>query len=307
MHKKLLLLFALYLFCFACKTEKKSDAQPSSSEETVDTNSIKDEVSTTVSEAKAITELTLEDKIQDIRTKFQNIESNLTSLTKKAGKPQEQDYAVVDVEGYYKGDNLVKVYTVEAAGHSAQQVSYYFHNGELFFVYQQDYSEASLHGPFTEEQKRIYIHDNEVVRVLHKTKTSKSTDPIQMDKVPNKDITASVKDKKALLAKYRNSAKKMIATLENDIARFEEVTWISEEDPNSRLKVEGNQFVISYKGSSLKPYYYNYTTTTKDGVTYLTLTNATDTIEYAILKHTTDELHLSYLARGNTLRYKREK
>ncbi|MFK7810575.1 MAG: SH3 domain-containing protein [Saprospiraceae bacterium] len=136
-----------------------------------------------------------ETNISQIKEWFQDTESNLKSYTKKiVTLDSEGGYS--ELIGYYdKNGTPKKIIQEEAMGHGAFGISHYLNDGIVYFVFEQRTSEASVRGPFTFYEKRIYLKDGDVIRLLEKEKTVKDFGEVDMSKVPNKDITATLKNK----------------------------------------------------------------------------------------------------------------
>ncbi len=289
--RSLLFLFVL-VFIYACGTGEKKQT-----EEQV-------EASTTVS-----SELSLEDKITEIRTHFKDIESNLASYEKRSAFVDEGQWSPKEIAGFYHGKFPVKVSTTDLFGHGSTNTSYYLKGEKLFFVFETSTLEASVNGPFTNTETRTYIRDGKLIKALKKEKTFKDIEDNDMSAIKNVDITKTLDNPQKIVDAYTTLYKKSIDQLKETYGRFKDGRWISEEDPNSIIEIEGNKWIMSYKGqetTSNSIYDFTVGKKTHSDRDLLTLTNESDTLEYSILGYDGKTLSLSYLPRGNTLVYKKE-
>ncbi|SCX93660.1 hypothetical protein SAMN05192588_0338 [Nonlabens sp. Hel1_33_55] len=103
---------------------------------------------------------------------------------------------------------------------------------------------------------------------------------------------------------------------DDSIVNFENGRWISTEDANSGIEIRDDKWIMFYKGTDQSPrdvYDYkverkpvNETDPDAAMITYLTISNSNETLEYALLEYNENLLSLSYVPRGNTLNYKPE-
>ncbi|PRP66942.1 hypothetical protein [Nonlabens agnitus] len=100
------------------------------------------------------------------------------------------------------------------------------------------------------------------------------------------------------------------------VVSFKNGRWISTEDANAGIEIRDDKWIMFYKGTDQSPGdVYDSTVERKPAndsnpeaamVTYLTISNSNETLEYALLEYNENLLSLSYLRRGNTLNYKPE-
>ncbi|MBL4709582.1 MAG: hypothetical protein JKY48_14205 [Flavobacteriales bacterium] len=252
-------------------------------------------------------EFNVDDLIREIKTNFQSIESKLPSLVSK-GLIEEESGASVELKGYYQENNPVKIVRSQTSEHGALTTSYYLKDGVIFFVYKELFSEASVNGPFTIDEGRFYINNGELIRALKKEKTVKEIKKMSMSTLPNIDITEELENKSRIVDAFISECKSHIKQLSDKNTFVKEGRWISEDDYNSGIEIKNNKWILFYKGDELSIYDYKITTDVDSKVQQLSLTNNdSEAMEYSILEWNNDFLQLSYLPRGNTLRYKREK
>jgi len=86
--------------------------------------------------------------------------------------------------------------------------------------------------------------------------------------------------------------------------------WISTDDANSRIEIKNGKFIMFAKVADkiVNTVYNSYELDEKDGIEYLTLKDDTgEMIIYGLLEYSDDTMVLSYLDRGSTLTYTKEK
>ncbi len=295
MKTKLLAFICAIFLIVACGNDQKKTASPTENSETPKVDMPKP--------------ITVEDKIAGIKENYAKVEDQIKSLEKKTATIDEGGWHA-ELEGYFMDHKPVKISKSEVSGHWFGKTSYYFDNGKLFFVFQQESGEASLHGPYTDKEVRIYIYDNVLIRVLEKEKTVADIEDMELSKVKNIDVTEQWKTKTNVVSTYIKVAQESSAKLlANKKVGLDNGRWISKDDANSGIEIKDGKFIMFYKGSEISPNdSYNYELTEHEGVEYLTLANtAGDELKYAILEYAEDIFILSYLARGNTLTYTKEK
>ncbi|MFK7772042.1 MAG: hypothetical protein AB8F94_07875 [Saprospiraceae bacterium] len=168
--------------------ENKTDNKPQVKKEASNNNEINNQNNSSYIDD-------VEKNILDIRERFQDTENNLKSFSKKIAEMKDSDGFITDLTGYYDQDGKSrKVVVQEVMGHGASTVSYYIKNGTIYFIYEERVSEASVMGPFTFNERRTYVKDEKIIRLLEKEETVKMDEKPQLSKVPNKDITATLKD-----------------------------------------------------------------------------------------------------------------
>lgn len=302
MNIRLLLSLLILVTFFACKTEeKKTEKSSNNTENTAETTQKENKVTTTK-------EVTLDDKITSIKLNFSNVEKLLSSLDKKIAI-EDVGGGSTELEGYFDGKTPKKIKRSEIGGHGSTITTYYFKDDDLFFVFQEEYSEASVNGPFTGKETRYYVHKNELIRVLEKEKTVKSG-MIDMSKVKNVDVTGQWKSKNDIVLIHKKIAQETSKQLfAVKIVGLDNGRWISTDDVNSGVEIKNGKFIMFYKGTETSPNsVYNYELSEKDGIEYLTLKNdAGEEMIYGLLEYSENSLVLSYLDRGNTLTYTKEK
>ncbi|KQC34091.1 hypothetical protein AAU57_12675 [Nonlabens sp. YIK11] len=122
----------------------------------------------------------------------------------------------------------------------------------------------------------------------------------------------------AVTEEITSPVEKSPAAYEDDNATvsFKNGRWISTEDANAGIEIKDDKWIMFYKGTDQSPGdVYDYAVERKPAndsnpeaamVTYLTISNSNETLEYALLEYNENLLSLSYLPRGNTLNYKPE-
>ncbi|MFK7750030.1 MAG: hypothetical protein AB8B65_16685 [Kordia sp.] len=85
--------------------------------------------------------------------------------------------------------------------------------------------------------------------------------------------------------------------------------WINTRDENSGIEINDGKFYMFNKvGDKTVTTTYTYKLDEKDGIEYLNLKNdADDILVYGLLEYSDESLVLSYLNRGSTLTYRKEK
>ncbi|WP_298518593.1 hypothetical protein [uncultured Kordia sp.] len=298
MNSRLLLYVFVIATFFACGAEEKK----------ADTTTSQTKEKETVDTPEKI--LSLDDKIKLIKTNFSTIENQLSSFDKKEIE-ENVGGGVLKKEAYFKSGVPQKVKEGNYGEHGSIERTFYLHNNILFFVFEQERSEAGMHGPFTSKEKRYYIHDGKLIRVLAKEKTSKSYE-IDMSTVKNIDVTEQWKSEQNMISEFEKTLRETSASLlesETETVGLSNGRWISTDDPNSGVEIKDGTFTMFYKGTETNPNsIYKYTLTEKDGVEYLNLKNdAGEEMIYGLLEYSDESMVLSYLNRGSTLTYRKEK
>ncbi len=101
------------------------------------------------------------------------------------------------------------------------------------------------------------------------------------------------------------------------LTEFKNGRWISTTDSLAGVEIINGKWIMFYKGMEtdssdiydfkIRRAYIKELGTEHKPFEYLTITNYSDTLEYSILKYSDEFLSLSYISRGNTLNYEREK
>ncbi|WP_420572616.1 hypothetical protein [Kordia sp.] len=251
---------------------------------------------------------TLEEKIAAIKSNFLMIEKQLSSLEKK----EVEEFVgggVTKREGYFKDGVPKKLAYGNYGEHGSEVHTFYFNNNELFFVLEEEYSEASMQGPFTKKDIRYYIHDGQLIRVLEKEKTVKSGE-IDTSDAQNVDVTDQWKSKPNVVSELENIFHQESASLtEAKTIGLNAERWISTDDANAGIEIKNGRFYMFHKiADKIVTTAYDYELDEKDGIEYLTLKNDNgDKIIYGLLEYSDESMVLSYLDRGSTLTYKKEK
>ncbi|MGH1385553.1 hypothetical protein [Kordia sp.] len=291
---------------FACgQKEKKADTTSNASEKT--------NTSTETEEEKEINKdvikvLTIDDKIVSIKATFSKVEKLVPALDKKLVK-EDVGGGFTELEGYFNPDIPVKVKNSEMGEHGSMITTYYFKDNKLFFVFEQEFSEASMRGPFTNKEKRYYMYDGELIRVLEKEKTVKSGE-IDMSKVQNIDITDQWKSKADVVTNLKKAARDVCERIGKvKTIRLDNGRWISTDDANSGVEIKDGKFIMFYKsGDKIINTVHSYGLTEKDGIEYLNLLDDSgEESVYGLLEYSEESMVLSYLNRGSTLTYRKEK
>lgn len=89
-----------------------------------------------------------------------------------------------ELKKYYRGDDLVKMAFTSGGDHGVATDYFYFKNGKLYFIYQEQGSWSfDPNGPEgttidTAREQRIYYHDDKVVRHLVKEASSRDAEAV---------------------------------------------------------------------------------------------------------------------------------
>lgn len=305
MNSRLIIYVLVIATFFSCGSDTKKPATPSETatktSETVSTQNIKN---SSESEPK----LTLNDKIEFIKSNFSKIENQLSSFNKKFVE-ENVGGGVLKKEAYYKSGVLQKVMFGNYGEHGAIARTFYLHNNTLFFVFEEEFSEAGMSGPFTNKERRYYVYDGELIRVLAKEKTSKEYKK-DMSTVQNVDVTDQWKTKQNIITEFEKTLRETSASLiASKAVGLDNGRWISTSDPKSGVEIKDGTFIMFYEGTETSPNsIFKYALTEKDGVEYLNLENDIgDKMIYGLLEYSEETMVLSYLNRGSTLTYRKEK
>jgi hypothetical protein len=298
MTLKNLAFFLAILVCVACGDNQTKVKNTS----TADQASASTEENSSESDIK-----TLDEKIQIIKDNFAKIENGLASFQKREKKENEYG-GILEKVAYFDQSVPQKVKLGNYGEHGSIVRTFYLKDNKLFFVFEQEFSEASLRGPFTTKEKRYYIFDDELIRVLEKEKTSKSSTH-DMTKVANVDVTDQWTSKQNIISEFTTILRETATSLVvPKTVGLENARWISTDDPKSGVEIKDGKFIMFYEGVKIEPSnIYDYELYEKEGVEYLRLKNATDTFSYGLLEYTSENMVLSHLGRGNTLSYRKEK
>ncbi|WP_430412555.1 hypothetical protein [Kordia sp.] len=265
----------------------------------------------TTPENQATTEVSkptsVADQIVMIKENFSKIENQQESFVKKETMTDAVG-VTIELLGFYKENTPAKIVKLEAGEHGSTKTSYYFKDNTLFFVFQQEFSEVSMNGPFTGIEHRFYIADGKLIRVLKKGKTFESVD-IDLTKVENEDVTATWKNESTAVAEFTKSARKASALLLETSIGLDDGRWISNDDPNAGIELKDGKLIMFHESATATSNdVYDYQLTEHEGVEYLTLIDKKgDKLEYSILEYTDEIFIISYLVRGNKLTYSKEK
>jgi len=143
-----------------------------------------------------------DEKIEEIRSKFEAIEKNMSGYTVKeafyTNPDPEKYYDMSGYKGYYKGNELVKL--VESVGEEGylSEISMYYSNNKVFFIYTERFYMDDLY-----EQERNYIDESgNVFKALIKTKEDGDTQDIS--KISNVENPGFVKNKNEFINNIKN-------------------------------------------------------------------------------------------------------
>lgn len=296
MKTKLLLSVFAVLLLIACGNDKKETKTPTKTSEIVE-ETTKD---------KNSKPKTLEEQIAEIKENFTKIESEKNSYNTKSDK-EYVGGGVLELQGYFNDNTPVKIVRGEFGEHGSVRTSYYFNENVLFFAFQEEFSEASMRGPFTKKENRFYIADGKLIRVLEKEQTIKSGD-FKMTNIKNIDVTESWKGS-SIVSDLTKDVRGSTAQLLYASIGLHKGRWISKEDPNAGIEIKDGKFIMFYKSDeNISNEIFDYKLSEHEGVEYLTLIDKTgDELKYSILEYTDEIFIISYLARGNRLTYVKEK
>lgn len=106
--------------------------------------------------------------------------------------------------------------------------------------------------------------------------------------------------------KAKETSKQLLAI---DKVGLDDGHWINTDDANSGIEIKDGKFTMFQKVADRKvSTLYTYELSEKDGVEYVTLKNDSgQMIIYGLLEYSEDSMVLSYLDRGSTLTYTKEK
>lgn len=197
MNVKHWILSIVLCFLFACSQNDPPKNTADTEEAMASTDEEKDSenlpTSTPTSNVVSPDTNDLETNILDIRSKFQDTEKNLKTYTKKASTMENADGDIIELIGHYDETNQAKkIVREEAMGHGAMTTSYYMNNGATYFIFEQSMSEASVMGPITFKEKRIYLKNGNIIRFLEKEQTVELNENPTLSKIPNQDITSTL-------------------------------------------------------------------------------------------------------------------
>ncbi len=135
-------------------------------------------------------------EIQQIRKEYQRI--NKAKLTSKTIKWENDIEACLppemsgSVTYFYEKNKLVKIYSEGGEDSGEWKEEYYFKNGVLFFIYQNNAWGGTEQPTFYKVQRRIYIRNNKAFNTLE-TVSSKD-----INKATNEEINGYIKIANAL-------------------------------------------------------------------------------------------------------------
>jgi len=164
----------------------------------------------------------------------------------------------------------------------------------------------------TEEKKARKSTEN-TEKTTEDTTVEKVTEEVKdmdLSKVQNTDVTEEWKTKPAVVLNDQKDGqeitKQLLAAKKPSL---DNGRWISTDDSKAGIEIKDGKIILFYKGTETSSNdIYNYELTEHEGVEYLTLTNASgEELKYSILEYAEEILIISYLARGNTLTYTKEK
>ncbi len=296
MKTKSLLTVFVVLLLIACGNDEKKTETPTKNSETVE-ETTKD---------KNSKPKTVEEQIAEIKENFTKIESQKNSYDMKRDK-EYVGGGVLELQGYFNENIPVKIIRAEFGEHGSAKTSYYFNDNELFFAFQEEFSEASMRGPFTKKENRFYIADGKLIRVLEKEQTIKSGD-FKMDNVKNIDVTESWKGS-SIVSDLTKDVRGSSAQLLYAAIGLNKGRWISKKDPNAGIEIKEGKFIMFYKSDeNISNEIFDYKLSEHEGVEYLTLIDKKGKeLKYSILEYSDKIFIISYLARGSRLTYVKEK
>ncbi len=129
----------------------------------------KKEENTEVKTEKVEVAKTDEEKVEEIKNKFYEIESNKALKMKQLfyqNPNPDLYYDQAEYDAYYQGDKLLKIRETRGEEGYMAEKNYYFENAKLFFVFKQYYFMDNLY-----QEERIYLdQDEKVIKALIKSK-----------------------------------------------------------------------------------------------------------------------------------------
>jgi hypothetical protein len=297
---KLKLSAFLSILILLCSCEKKAQKTTVSPKDQT-TNILKENSS------ESDIQFTLDEKIKIIKSNFSTIENQLSSFEKKQAEEGETG-GITEKIAYFDNGIPQKVKLGNYGEHGAEVLTFYLKDNKLFFVFKEEFSEASLNGPFTKKEMRYYIYDDVLIRVLEKEKTSKSTE-IDISKVQNVDFTDQWQTKQEIINDFKKALRETAVSLvETKTVGLENARWISVDDPKSGIEIKDGKFIMFYEGIETKPSsIFDYELYEESGIEYIRIKNDAEQQSYGLLEYTSETMVLSHLGRGNTLKYRKEK
>ncbi len=202
-----MLSYALILLATSCGggTEKENSEKDTTSKSEITGSTTN---SNNTEEIKT-EEQTPEDRITEIRAKFQEIESNLKNYTVIAGQyanPDPEKYwDLADYTSYNSGNEAVKI--IETAGEEGYEFTnnYYFDNGKIIFIFTKG---GFMGNPYLEE--RIYFDNEEnVIKALIKSKDQED-ETTKLSSLENKDNKEFIKDPANFSKMYAETVSKTV-------------------------------------------------------------------------------------------------
>ncbi len=316
--------YCLVVLLISCKQSRTNSTGDTTTEETKITPDSKKKDQNEVK--------TEEEIILNIREKFRDINENSNSYKKVIKNLTEESSEGADLEGYYGNDELKKVVASYFGSIGKLIEEYYFFDNELFFVFTQEYhytKPMDMEGSSVDtiEENRYYLEDSRLVRWLNP-----SHKKIVHSKFEQKEIELSKKVQKLrnILGVVSKDSKNQEGdnrvrqtSVEHDKRKDSSATfgmlqgkWQHITDKTNFLVFEGNHrkevagkevsewddelFILSNKclnesdsDSGIAPENQRYISCLESDLCWY------------IVEIDEQKLVLSYMARGNTLSYRR--
>ncbi|MEM6720000.1 MAG: hypothetical protein AAF611_11820 [Bacteroidota bacterium] len=297
MKLKLPLLLSIMILLFSCETNEQKTSIPQKENTSIATKE---------NSSESGKKQTLDDKIKTIKSNISVIESQLSSFENKVVL-EDIDGGFIEKEGYFESNVPKKVKLINMSEHSTLIRTFYLQDNALFFVFEEEYSEASVQVPHTEKEKRYYIHNDKLIRVLEKEKTAKSID-IDMTKVQNVDVTNQWQSKQYMLKDFKKILRETSTfLLEMEVVGLDNGRWISIDDPDLGVEIKDGLFIILHKGIETGPeIIFDYELYEEQGIEYLRLKNDYEEIVYGLLEYSEEIMVLDHLGRGKIVTYRKE-
>lgn len=140
----------------------------------------------------------IEEKVAAVRTLYKNIEDNLDKFTVKK-KPYSGELETIlegELTAYFKNNKIVKLVDSAEEDHGPGQNTFYFINGELFFLFSQITTVEMTEKPTSHVRElRLYFDEGKIIDALIKTQTFKYGETIDMSNIANERDTMLVDSK----------------------------------------------------------------------------------------------------------------
>lgn len=121
----------------------------------------------------------VEQKILEIEKYYKEIEANLTTYKKREKKIEDE----MVISAFYDKNRLVKLIFVSEFDNDIESASFYLKNDELFFMISEYTSKKIINDEYTVYQKKLFFHENIVIKSFGKEKTFNINSVVNMENV----------------------------------------------------------------------------------------------------------------------------